>query len=198
MIAGSIARRYAKALLNAAKDRGTLEETGQELEQMVGVLDSSDDLQSVLSNPMFAKDKRKAVLGEVASRLGLSTLIQRFLAVVVERNRLRFLPNMAQAFKVLADDALGRTRAEVVSAIPLSSEQLARVTQSLATATGKKVVIEQSVDPSLVGGPLCRTRRLSCASSSPRAASRSPLLPGRPSRRCLCRIRRSPHTRLSS
>ena len=49
-------------------------------------------------------------------------------------------------------DHLKIVRGEVTTAVPLPPEKLRALEQGLAKATGRKVVLEASVDPSIIGG----------------------------------------------
>ena len=59
---------------------------------------------------------------------------------------------IARAYRDLADAHTGRVRARVTSAEPLTAAAADRVRRALEERTGKKVIVETAVDPSLIGG----------------------------------------------
>jgi F-type H+-transporting ATPase subunit delta len=80
--------------------------------------------------------------------------VRNFYALLIDQRRLVDLPAIREEYARLADEAAGRTRAEVVSASPLSDAQRERLRRALASRTGKQVELSERVDPSLVGGAI--------------------------------------------
>jgi F-type H+-transporting ATPase subunit delta len=71
---------------------------------------------------------------------------------VAKNGRLFALDNIIVGFRELAAAARGETTAEVTSAAPLTSEQVAALGETLKAKLGKTVTLNQFVDPSLIGG----------------------------------------------
>jgi F-type H+-transporting ATPase subunit delta len=133
MIVGSIARRYAKALFSLADEQGQVESWSSGLEALARTLSASPELREALSSPLFEKDQRRNVIGEIGKGLALPAQAQSFLLL-------------------LADARLGRIRAKVTSAVPLSPDEAKRIAAKLAEAEKAEVIVESAVDPSLLGG----------------------------------------------
>jgi len=53
MIAGSLAQRYARALLEIGTAQGNYEKLGQELDDLAAAYSASRDLAEALTNPVF-------------------------------------------------------------------------------------------------------------------------------------------------
>ena len=152
MIAGSIGRRYAKALLSIGIESQSYDALGRELDRAAETIATSPELKSALENPVFALSKRHAVLEELARRLALSTPIRNLLLLLLDKNRINALPDIARAHRELVDEQAGRARAVVTSAAPLTPEVEARIKSALEKQTGKTVLIDRKVDASLIGG----------------------------------------------
>ena len=86
MIEGSLSRRYSKALLELARESRQEESNGDELERFFSTLTESP-LGAVLGNPGFGLDSRKKILLEVANNLQLSSVMEHFLALLLDRDR---------------------------------------------------------------------------------------------------------------
>ncbi len=151
MISGSISRRYAKALLSIGIETQQVEQLGADLEQLATLL-KNDDLAEALQNPSYPLSKRKAILADLFLRLQLSTMIRNFLMLLVDRNRIEFLPGIARDYQAMADDHAGRVRADVVSANLLDPESITRLKRVLEEKTGKHIILEQKTDPDLIAG----------------------------------------------
>jgi F-type H+-transporting ATPase subunit delta len=151
MTEGSLARRYTKAIFQLARDGGQEEAVGVEIEQFHSEY-SRSDLQPVLTNPAFPVDTRKRILNQVAQSERLSSLTVRFLSLLLERDRLGHLPGIVSCYRRLLNDAKGRVDAKVVSANALEPAMVERVRGQLRAISGKEVILQQVVEPDLLGG----------------------------------------------
>jgi F-type H+-transporting ATPase subunit delta len=155
-LAGSVARRYARALFQIGVDAGTFEALGQELSDLADLFAGSPELRQALENPVFKPSEKRAIVQKILPRVTPSPIVQSFALLLLERGRIRALPAIARAYRELGDQHAGRVRATVTSAQPLAAADLERVRQSLEQRTHKKVMVESQVDPSLIGGLVAR------------------------------------------
>ena len=155
-MAGSVSRRYARALFSIGVDRGTFEQLGQELDAVAALWTGSAELREALGNPVFKGAEKRAVLQSLLPRVAPTADVQKFVLLLLERRRLPAVANIARAYREMVDEHTGRVRAHVTSAQPLGAAELERVKQSLARRTGKQVIVETSVDPALIGGIVAR------------------------------------------
>jgi F-type H+-transporting ATPase subunit delta len=146
--ARALAQRYARALLEAAGPDAL--GVRDELRALVPLVEGHRELRRVLQDPALGTEPRRRVLAAVAERAGASPLLRRLLDLVVARDRVSLLPDLAEAYAELANAANGVVSAEVVSAVPMAPAQQ----QGLAAALGGKVELRCRVDPGLVGGLL--------------------------------------------
>lgn len=152
MISGSVARRYARALLAIGKDQLKDDSIASELERLAEVYERSSDLQAVLSNPVFTTAQRQKVLDDIATRLLLSKTTHNTALLLLARGRMPQLPAIARALRDLVDEQAGRVRAKLTSAKPLDKGTEVRIRAALGRSTGKTVVLEAKEDPSLLAG----------------------------------------------
>lgn len=151
MIEGSLSRRYSKALFELARESGQEEKIGDELERFLSTSTESS-LRAVLSNPGFALESRKKILLEVARSLQLSSATENFLSLLLDRDRLAFVPSIIASYRHLVNQAKGRVDAKVVAAEPLGSTVIERLRDSLRRLSGKDVILQEEGDPELLGG----------------------------------------------
>jgi len=151
MIEGSLARRYTKALFQLAREAGQEEAIGGQIDEFFAAYNGSD-LRTVLTNPAFDVATRKRVLIQVANTQQLSVLTIHFLSLLLERDRLSHLPGIASCYRRFLNEAKGRIEAKVVSASALEPTLIDRVREQLRGLSGKDVVLQQEIDPSLLGG----------------------------------------------
>ncbi|HEX2660270.1 MAG TPA: ATP synthase F1 subunit delta [Polyangia bacterium] len=155
-LGGSVARRYAKALFEIGVAEGNFEKLGQELADLAKAYGESAELRLVLENPVIKPSEKQAILNAVLPRVAPSPSVQRFARLLLERGRIGILRATARFYSNLADERAGQVRATVTSAAPLSPGELDRVRKALEARTGRKVLIQTAVDPSLIGGVVAR------------------------------------------
>ena len=153
MIEGSLSRRYTKALFQLAREAGQEEKIGQEIESFLAAYTGSQ-LQTVLTNPAFGMDSRKRIVIEISNKLQLSILAIHFLSLLLERDRLTYLPSIAARYRRLLNEAKGRVEAKVVGASALEAAMVDRLREVLHEISGKEIVLQQEIDPGLIGGVL--------------------------------------------
>ncbi len=152
MAAGSLARRYAKALLEIGVQSQTYDAIGKELERIAGTVGGSAELRASLASPSFSGDQRRAVLEELVRRLALSKPMRNFVMLLLDKGRIEKLPDIARAYQTLVDEHANRLRATLTSAKPVDGTTAERIRKALEKQTGKTIVLEKREDPTLLGG----------------------------------------------
>jgi F-type H+-transporting ATPase subunit delta len=153
MADGSVARRYAKALLEIGKDDNNTDVLGADLQKSLDTMVANDNqLMDALSHPAVSLQERTQILNEILPRMELNPILANFLRLLLDKRRFEFLPQINLQYRELADAHAGRARATVITVRPMSPELEARVKASLERATGKTVLLESQIDPSLIGG----------------------------------------------
>ena len=147
------AKRYAKALFSLAEEQGRTEPVGQELGVVVEAFEANPGLGEVLSRPWSAAPARRQLVAAVVAQLAVSKLVRDFAALLATRGRTDHLREVLAAYAALVDAALGRTRASVRTAVPLTPADRAALAAGLGRALGDgPVVLDELVDRSLLGG----------------------------------------------
>ena len=152
MIASSVARRYARALLSLGLEEGRFEQYGDELEAVLEAIRANRELGLFLGKPGYAQQQRHGAVDAVAGALNLSPLTVNFLGLLVDRQRIGDLAQIARSYRTMVDQQAGRIRATVTSARPLSDDELTRLRDAIGRMTGRSVVLESRTDSSLIGG----------------------------------------------
>jgi F-type H+-transporting ATPase subunit delta len=152
LIVSVVAKRYAKALVALAREHGRLAETGEQLKRFTQLIDETRDLKSFLYNPAISQHFKADLLTDLSQRLGLGSLEASFVRTLLEKGRLPEMPHIVALYEVLAEEAQNRLRVRVTSAFPLSPALQEEVRQRFAHYTSKDIVIDQAIDPTLIGG----------------------------------------------
>lgn len=151
-----VAERYAKALFELGIESGQLAMLTDQLRSVARTYADSAELRSVLEDPRVAEDQVINLIEALARRLALSPMAKNTLLVLVRRRRIRTLPDIVTRLASLTDERTGVIRASVTSATPLSDPQAQQLSQELERLTGKRIVLDRRLDPSLLGGLVTR------------------------------------------
>ena len=158
MTSRAVASRYARALFDVAlAERVDLERIERELSGFATLVGADAQLGRVLTNPAIPTPKKRAVIESLVAHVGpLLPQVSKLLLLLAERDRVAFLPEILQAYRNRLNDYNQVVRAEVVTARALTADGIATLEQRLARATGRKVLLESRVDPSIIGGAVTR------------------------------------------
>jgi F-type H+-transporting ATPase subunit delta len=157
--AGAAAGRYARALFDVVLKEGgdaQVEQVQAGIQQFADLF-ANEALAHVFGNPAIPVSKKKALAGALVERAGpVAAPLGKLIVILAEKDRLTLLPGIARTYVDRVMDHLKIVRGEVTTAIPLSAEKLRALEDGLAKATGRKVVLEARVDPSIIGGAVTR------------------------------------------
>lgn len=156
MIQTTLAGRYAQALVEIGQEKRALDKYGSDLTQFADLVAKSHDLREVLINPAFTKEDRKVIAKGVLAKLDADPVVTNFVCVLIDRKRIDQLSGIETSFRGKVDEIRGIKRGEVISAKPLTKEDLARITEVLARMSGKQVLVTSAVDASLIGGVVAK------------------------------------------
>jgi F-type H+-transporting ATPase subunit delta len=143
-------RVYARALFEAAQEKGRLEPVRDQLEQVVAAAAEVPEVRDLLRNPQLDPRARAAALEDVLA--GGDELLRNFLLLLVDKGRIGELEVIAQEFERLVAASEGVLSAELTTAIELSDDDERRLLKQIEDASGRKVEATRRVDPGLIGG----------------------------------------------
>jgi F-type H+-transporting ATPase subunit delta len=147
------ALRYAEAIFQVARDSQSYDLWLRELGEVETLL-SDPFAAQVLLSPAIPRDRKAAILAEAVPELGEP--VRRFLELLLRRDRVELLPQVLESFRELVDRELGVQVARVTTALPLRQADRDLVAMRLSSYTGKRIRLEESVDPSIIGGVIAQ------------------------------------------
>jgi len=147
-----LAKRYAKAIIDLAQEAGVTKEVGRDLERIAGLFTESHELANAFADPTIAQEAKEKILAEVLERGGVQELTMKFVHVVLQKDRILGIGQIASSYRDLSDQLENRIRARVVSAAQLNEQEENRIKGALSKISGKDVILELEVDDSLLGG----------------------------------------------
>ena len=152
MIRQSIARRYAKGLFAVGEKDGKYGEYLKQMRDVFSVIDAGPRLARALTLPLLEVEKRKELLSDVLKAVGASPVPSAFLALLLERNRMHYLPLICEALERMADEKAGVVKGIGYAPYPVSGDVRARIEEALGRRLDRKVQLDMRQDASLIGG----------------------------------------------
>ncbi|MGE5586931.1 MAG: ATP synthase F1 subunit delta [Clostridia bacterium] len=141
----------AGALLSIARERLEPETVADELAEVTKVLASVPLLRRTLADPGIPAEERRLIVSDALGNL-FSPVTLGLLDLLIDENQVDFVGAVANVYRKLLDEDRGVVRARVTSAIELSPDDVAALRKGLAEKLGGRVIIEQNVDPGILGG----------------------------------------------
>ena len=152
MIGTAIGNRYAKALLSVALEHDTAEQARQELEGLQTWLNENTAVRSFFSLITVEKQEKRKVMLEMLPHLGLSTFVGNLVRLLADNGRLNQIGEVVDAYRGLFRENQGILGVDVATAAELEDRERDEIRQAIAAGTGKKIILEESVDPEIIGG----------------------------------------------
>ena len=154
--AQQIGSTYAKALLAAAEKSGQTDALMEEFDSLVAdVLDGNPQFEALLVTHMLTEEEAEGVLERVLGGKA-SPLLLNFLKVLARRDRLDCVRAVHASARELFQQMRGRRTVMLRTATPLDPGLAGKIADGLRQRMGIEPVLEQTVDPDLVGGLVLR------------------------------------------
>ena len=143
-------RMYARALFDAAKQRGRLGVVRDDFTHFVESVREVPELRELLRNPQVDPKAKVALLGDLLG--GFDELVRNFLLVVTEKGRAAELERIFREFEQLVAQEERVLGVELTTAVELSDDDARAIVRQVEQAAGRRVEARRSVDPDLIGG----------------------------------------------
>lgn len=158
-----VARTYARALFNAAKDAGRIDEVRDQLTTFVQAVDEVTELRSLIRNPELDPPTKAAALDDVLE--GADELLRNFVRVVTEKGRAAQLDEITREYEALVAAEEQILSVELTTAYELSDDEADSILKQIEQASGRRVEAARTVDPDLIGGLVLKAGSLEVDSS---------------------------------
>ncbi|NND01087.1 MAG: F0F1 ATP synthase subunit delta [Gammaproteobacteria bacterium] len=150
----SIARPYAKAVFELARDNTAFSEWSGALQQLTAVA-TDEEFSALINDPRIEPDQLAGLLIDITGD-SLPDGGENFVNLIVQNDRLEALADIQNLYTSMVAKAQQSISATVITAMPLTDDQKDTLEKALARRLGLKVNLEETVDPSLVGGAIVR------------------------------------------
>lgn len=154
MISGAVARHYAQAVFELGLEDQSVERWRQDVHTIADYF-GNRRLAFVLGEPNIPFARKRLVVRDLLGTT-LSPTALNLALLLVERELVTLAPRIRDEFEQRYNDYHGQALAQLTTALPLDDATRARVRQELETVTGKHILLEERVDPTILGGAVAR------------------------------------------
>ena len=147
-----IARRYALAFFDLAKEQDRLELVSADLQKLRLILSESVDFRKFINNTTLRRTDQAKVIAAIGNKAKFNALTQKFLGMLAIKRRLDVLPSIISAVQEEIIHHKGEITAEVTTAYALNSKQMKNIAAVLGKACGMTVKVNPKQDNAIIGG----------------------------------------------
>jgi F-type H+-transporting ATPase subunit delta len=152
MVTGSLARRYAKAVLGL----GDTDKIAADLRSLAKAMKDSEELVSTLTSPAIRRGDRRKVLDALLAAIKAHAHTKSLVYLMLDGERMSSVPALSRELDAMLEARGGRISATVTSATPLDAKQLDQIVAALEKLSSKKVDVTKKEDPALLGGVVAK------------------------------------------
>jgi F-type H+-transporting ATPase subunit delta len=152
MITRVLARRYAKALLEAAKKSGEEKKITEQFGEFTEIAGANKDLESILLSPVVSPLARKNIIEKICEKSGYHKILTGFLLLLNDKGRIKHYSGIYLAYMEMLDESRGVLTAKLSYAGGISGEESEKIKKILERISGKNVKLDMTEDSSLIGG----------------------------------------------
>jgi len=146
--------RYAKAILETALSTGKANQVNDDMKSIIKSVNSSADLKDFLASPIITSEVKMNVLSEIFGSVQADT--KSLFRLLQENKRFEILEAIATQFNAQFDEMNGVEVAKVTTAFPITADLEAKILAKATSISTKKITIQNTVDPSIIGGFILR------------------------------------------
>jgi F-type H+-transporting ATPase subunit delta len=150
----TLARPYAKAVFQLARDAGRLKEWSAQLAAIASAV-ADPQLARLIGHPALDRNALAGLLGEALARF-LDGEGRALLRLLAENGRLKTARFIAEQYEALRAEAEARVDVQVTSAAPVDPAQQDALASAIRQRLKRDVAIEWKTDESLVAGAVIR------------------------------------------
>ncbi len=149
---GSLPKRYARALIDLAKEDGQVDVYGDQLQSLLLALQQSKGALSTLANDSFDLFEKLRAIEEICQTARAAVYVKNFLLILIKKGRMGLFPQIVQEYRLFQDEISGIVRAVVRSPLIPDQALLKSIENILHSKLDKKIIARGEAHPEMIGG----------------------------------------------
>ena len=141
---------YGEALFMLTEEVGSTESVRDDVSCVIELIGQHPSYLSLIDSPALSREERLGLIDEAFGSLDKNLV--NLIKILAEKRLVHALHDTMRAYLALYDKSRGIERVEAISAVPLTEEQITKLTAKLEAITGKQIIVRNTHDPELLGG----------------------------------------------
>ncbi|MGL4605996.1 MAG: F0F1 ATP synthase subunit delta [Eubacteriaceae bacterium] len=146
-----VAKRYAQALFNTAVEKNFVDQINEEFSTVIELFNNEEGFMELMLTPSMNISEKKEILGRVFGD-SLNQYLKNFLNILLDKNRFEYVTEIKDTFEQLVLPYKNTVEATVLTVVPLDETQRVALEEKLAKRFNKKVVLDNRIDKTIIGG----------------------------------------------
>lgn len=147
-----IAKRYARAFLHGEAKTDEIDKLIEEVRELDLAMQADDAFRSFMTSPVYAKERKRKVMHDLAEKLGFSQLTRSLIDILIKKDRIGIVADVYEELRSVSDRLHERVRVTLTTAHEPTAEELADMTARISAYFGRTAVVDRTGDESLIGG----------------------------------------------
>jgi len=153
----AVTARYARAFADVVfEQKLDAQKSVIEVRAIEAALAESPALRHAWDNPAVNNPTKFKVLDAIIAAIGGSRITRNFIALLIERRRIRALSEVRAQFEAEVNQRMGIADADVTSARSLGDDEKRALEAQVAKVTGKKIRASYATDKAVLGGSVVK------------------------------------------
>jgi len=152
VISSAVFARYARSLADVAFEANQEPAVTADLNTYMEIFKAVSDLLEVFDSPAIRREAKEKLLSTLIGRYPVTKVTENFLFTLLRHNRIRCYPEIFESYLKLVNNRKDIVSAQITVATPLSETEIQSLSQSLAQAASKTVILDMQTDADLLGG----------------------------------------------
>jgi len=154
-VGSGVGRVYAEALFALAKEKGAVEAVGDDLAEVLTMLRDNPSFRLLIESPELSREETEGMIRETfGTQVGAPVL--NLMLLLVRKRRQSALGRIAESYEAIRAAERNERRATISTAAPLDEATKSRIAETLARKLGGRIVLDETIDPAILGGVLLR------------------------------------------
>ena len=149
------ALRYAKAVLNLAKEQKIEASINDDMKLIIETIESSDDLKLLLKSPITKAIDKKKVLNTIFGEK-VNAITKGLFNLLAENKRIVMLDSVVKQYRIIYDFDKNIQVAKVTTAVALTTSLEQKIQDKIVALTGYSATIQNVINPDIIGGFILR------------------------------------------
>lgn len=149
-----IIQTYSGILFRKAAESKGLDKVHADLENLSDILSSSNKSLRYLSAPIYSLEEKQSLIADLRKKLKLTKVTENLLDLLLENNKMEYLPDIFQDFSDRLLSHKGQVKAKLITAKKVSAKDLKSLTTMFEKRLGKKLSVTHEIDEAIIGGAI--------------------------------------------